>query len=43
MTEMETIYDLGAKIIYSVVKEKVQAGDVFTIDKEVEGVEAEEL
>merc|ERR1711942_168867 len=32
-TEMETIYDLGAKMIESVVKEKVQAGDVVTIDK----------
>lgn len=32
-TEMETIYDLGTKMIESVVKEKVQAGDVITIDK----------
>merc|ERR1719159_794620 len=32
-TEMETIYDLGSKMIESVVKEKVQAGDVITIDK----------
>merc|ERR1712212_398703 len=32
-TEMETIYDLGAKMIDSVTKEKVQAGDVITIDK----------
>jgi len=32
-TEMETIYDLGNKMIESVVKEKVQAGDVVTIDK----------
>ncbi len=32
-TEMETIYDLGTKMIESVVKEKVQAGDVVTIDK----------
>merc|ERR1719291_1581608 len=32
-TEMETIYDLGNKMIECVVKEKVQAGDVITIDK----------
>jgi len=32
-TEMETIYDLGNKMIESVIKEKVQAGDVVTIDK----------
>ena len=32
-TEMETIYDLGTKMIESVIKEKVQAGDVVTIDK----------
>merc|ERR1711997_1124081 len=32
-TEMETIYDLGTKMIESVIKEKVQAGDVITIDK----------
>merc|ERR1711970_250510 len=32
-TEMETIYDLGTKMIECVVKEKVQAGDVVTIDK----------
>jgi RuvB-like protein 2 len=32
-TEMETIYDLGAKMIESLSKEKVQAGDVITIDK----------
>jgi len=32
-TEMETVYDLGSKMIESVVKEKVQAGDVVTIDK----------
>ena len=30
---METIYDLGTKMIESVIKEKVQAGDVITIDK----------
>merc|ERR1719199_662108 len=32
-TEMETIYDLGTKMIEGLVKEKVQAGDVITIDK----------
>uniref|UniRef100_K7G7Q7 RuvB-like helicase n=1 Tax=Pelodiscus sinensis TaxID=13735 RepID=K7G7Q7_PELSI len=32
-TEMETIYDLGSKMIESLTKEKVQAGDVITIDK----------
>merc|ERR1711931_447608 len=32
-TEMETIYDLGTWVIESVVKEKVQAGDIITIDK----------
>jgi len=32
-TEMETIYDLGNKLIESLVKEKVQAGDVITLDK----------
>jgi len=32
-TEMETIYDLGTKMIDSVTKEKIQAGDVITIDK----------
>uniref|UniRef100_A0A8C6Q4G2 RuvB-like helicase n=1 Tax=Nothobranchius furzeri TaxID=105023 RepID=A0A8C6Q4G2_NOTFU len=32
-TEMETIYDLGNKMIDSLSKEKVQAGDVITIDK----------
>merc|ERR1712241_1031804 len=32
-TEMETIYDLGTKMIESVMKEKVIAGDVITIDK----------
>uniref|UniRef100_A0A061R1B2 RuvB-like helicase n=1 Tax=Tetraselmis sp. GSL018 TaxID=582737 RepID=A0A061R1B2_9CHLO len=32
-TEMETIYDLGQKMIESLQKEKVQAGDVITIDK----------
>ena len=32
-TEMETVYDLGAKMIESLTKEKVAAGDVITIDK----------
>jgi RuvB-like protein 2 len=32
-TEMETIYDLGTKMIESLSKEKVQAGDVVAIDK----------
>lgn len=32
-TEMETEYDLGAKMIESLSKEKIQAGDVITIDK----------
>ncbi|XP_077994261.1 ruvB-like 2 [Glandiceps talaboti] len=32
-TEMETIYDLGSKMIESLTKEKVQAGDIITIDK----------
>jgi len=32
-TEMETIYDLGTKMIESLTKEKVTSGDVITIDK----------
>jgi RuvB-like protein 2 len=32
-TEMETIYDLGTKMIEGLQKEKVSAGDVITIDK----------
>ncbi|XP_065896473.1 ruvB-like 2 [Dysidea avara] len=32
-TEMETVYDLGTKMIESLTKEKVQTGDVITIDK----------
>mmetsp|Transcript_5860 Transcript_5860/g.7084 ORF Transcript_5860/g.7084 Transcript_5860/m.7084 type:complete len:327 (+) Transcript_5860:2-982(+) len=32
-TEMETEYDLGAKMIDGLTKEKVTAGDVITIDK----------
>lgn len=32
-TDMETVYELGSKIIESLMKEKVKAGDVITIDK----------
>eukprot|EP00742_Colponemidia_sp_Colp-10_P001735 GILJ01001858.1.p1 GENE.GILJ01001858.1~~GILJ01001858.1.p1 ORF type:complete len:462 (-),score=97.06 GILJ01001858.1:170-1555(-) len=32
-TDMETVYDLGVKMIESLQKEKVSAGDVITIDK----------
>ena len=32
-TEMETVYDLGAKMIEALQKEKVSAGDVISIDK----------
>jgi RuvB-like protein 2 len=32
-TEMETVYDLGQKMIESITKEKVTAGDVISIDK----------
>ena len=32
-TEMETIYDLGTKMIEALQKDKVQAGDVIAIDK----------
>lgn len=32
-TEMETVYDLGQKMIDSLTSEKVQAGDIITIDK----------
>lgn len=32
-TEMETVYDLGQKMIESLTKEKAIAGDVVTIDK----------
>jgi len=31
--EMETVYDLGQKMIESLTSEKVQAGDIITIDK----------
>ncbi|KAK4800771.1 hypothetical protein SAY86_021258 [Trapa natans] len=32
-TEMETVYDMGAKMIEALNKEKVQSGDVIAIDK----------
>merc|ERR1712216_825544 len=32
-TEMETIYDLGAKMVEAISKEKIMAGDIITIDK----------
>jgi RuvB-like protein 2 len=32
-TEMETVYDLGTKMIDALQKEKVSAGDIITIDK----------
>ena len=32
-TEMETVYDLGAKMIEAMQKEQINAGDVITIDK----------
>lgn len=32
-TDMETIYDMGTKMIDEMTKEKVQAGDVISIDK----------
>jgi RuvB-like protein 2 len=32
-TDMETVYDLGSKMIDSLTKQKVSAGDVITIDK----------
>ncbi|KAJ4962461.1 hypothetical protein NE237_022400 [Protea cynaroides] len=32
-TEMETVYDLGAKMIEALGKEKIQSGDVIAIDK----------
>ncbi|KAF6030333.1 RUVBL2 [Bugula neritina] len=32
-TEMETVYDLGQKMIESLTQEKVQSGDIVTIDK----------
>lgn len=32
-TEMETVYDLGHKMIEAIQKEKIVAGDIITIDK----------
>lgn len=32
-TEMETVYDLGHKMIEAISKEKIVAGDIITIDK----------
>lgn len=32
-TEMETVYDLGNKMIEAITKDKITAGDVITIDK----------
>merc|ERR1719433_924556 len=32
-TEMETMYDLGQKMIETIQKEQIQAGDIITIDK----------
>jgi len=32
-TEMETEYDLGAKMVECIMKEKIEAGDVIAIDK----------
>lgn len=32
-TEMETIYDLGTKMIEAISKEKIMSGDIITIDK----------
>lgn len=32
-TDMETIYDLGAKMVDSCVKERIVSGDVIQIDK----------
>lgn len=32
-TEMETVYDLGTKMIEALNKEKIAAGDIITIDK----------
>lgn len=32
-TEMETIYDLGQKMIESLQKERVQSGDIIAVDK----------
>lgn len=32
-TDMETVYDLGKKMIDGIIKERVNAGDVIQIDK----------
>merc|ERR1719235_775466 len=32
-TEMETVYDLGQKMIETIQKDNIQAGDIITIDK----------
>jgi len=32
-TDMESVYDLGKKMIESILKEKITAGDVINIDK----------
>lgn len=32
-TDMETLYDLGSKMIDSLIREKISAGDVISIDK----------
>lgn len=32
-TEMETVYDLGAKMIEGLTKDKIQSGDILAIDK----------
>lgn len=32
-TDMETVYELGTKMINAIAKEKISAGDVITIDK----------
>ena len=32
-SEMETVYDLGTKMVQAVAKEKIAAGDVISIDK----------
>src|SRR5258708_3399409 len=33
-TEMEAIYELGTKMLEALNKEKIQAGDIITIDKQ---------
>jgi len=34
---METVYDLGNKMIDAIQKEKIMAGDIITIDKVARG------